>query len=257
MKELTMKKARGLSLVELMVALVLGSIIVAAATQLFLVNQQTNNLQNGLAHVQDQGRFAFSYISRDLMQAGYSDAGTKLVPFAVSATSIPGGEVISNNDTNDGDVLVLQIEGGRNCVGNIITGRGQKEYLLNNERGLLCRTRYFDAADNAWKTDSEVIVDGVEAFEVQYGIDTDSLGDSGYGAADFYATANTVVASDRIVSVRYALLLTSDRVVSRDSSYAPSSIRVLDAVYDSDAIDFTDGKAYRVYTSTVEIRNQI
>ena len=53
----SIKSLQGLSLVELMVALLLGSFVAVAATQLFLINQSTNNLQNGLSSVQDQGRY--------------------------------------------------------------------------------------------------------------------------------------------------------------------------------------------------------
>ena len=244
----------GLSLVELMVALLLGSIIAVAATQLFLVNQRTNNLRNGLAYVQDQGRFAFSYISRDLMQAGFNQSGEPLDPFVFVNTTVPGGEVSGDNSSNGSDVLVMQVEGGRDCLGNVFTG--VKVYSVNDSKGLECKTHAHDAASNTWTVDAEVVVDGVEAFQVLYGIDTDELGDSGYGFADFYASAATIVpTTDRIVTVRYGLLLASDRVVSSETAFAPADVRVLDQNYDQDDISLNDGKAYRVYTSTVGMRN--
>lgn len=255
MRNLAPTKSKGLSLVELMVALLLGSIITVAATQLFLLNQQTNNLQNGLAYVQDQGRFAFSYISRDLMQAGFNHDGDPLNPFVFVNTSVPDGSVSSNNSVNGADVLVLQVSGGIDCLGNEFTG--QKEYQVNTTKGLLCRTRAYDQATDSYIVNSETVVDGVEAFEVLYGVDTDDLGNPGYGSADFFLAADDVTLVDRIVSVRYALLLSSDRVVSSDTAYAPTSIQVLDQEYDQDDIALADGKAYRVYTSTVGIRNQI
>ena len=134
-----------------------------------------------------------------------------------------------------------------------------KENAQTGVTGLLCRIRWQETSTNdegdeetAWKTTSETVVDYVEAFQVLYGVDTDSLGDSGYGAADYYATATDVSpALDRVVSVRYALLLASDRVVSTESAYAPTEIQVLDQVYDSNDINLSDGRAYRVYISTV------
>ncbi len=246
--------AKGLSLVELMVALLLGSIIAAAATQLFLVNSQTNNLRSGLAFVQDQGRFAFSYISRDLMQAGFSDSGALLTPFVFVNTTVPGGEVSGDDSTNNNDVLVMQVDGGRDCIGNIFTG--VKVYEVNADNGLLCKTRAYDEATDTWSVDSEVVVEGVMAFQVLYGIDTDSLGDPGYGAADFYSSASNVVpATDRIVTVRYGLLIASDRSVTSDTAFAPANVRVLDQNYGQADIPLNDGRAYRVYTSTVGMRN--
>lgn len=263
----SIKSLQGLSLVELMVALLLGSFVAVAATQLFLINQSTNNLQNGLSSVQDQGRYAFSYISRDLMQAGYNSEGDSLSPFLFENSSIPGNEISQDEHSARYDRLVLQVNGGTDCVGNEFTGikvYEMKENTQTGVTGLLCRIRWQETSTNdegdeetAWKTTSETVVDYVEAFQVLYGVDTDSLGDSGYGAADYYATATDVSpALDRVVSVRYALLLASDRVVSTESAYAPTEIQVLDQVYDSDDINLSDGRAYRVYISTVGLRNQ-
>ena len=102
-----------------------------------------------------------------------------------------------------------------------------------------------------------MVVDNVMAFQVVYGVDTDELGDSGYGLADYYTNADDIApATDKVVSVRYALLIASDRVVNPDAAtYAPNDIRVLDQTYDSDDLNFADGRAYRVYTSTVGVRN--
>ena len=252
-----LKKVTGVSLVELMVALLLGSLIAVAATQLFLVNQQTNNLQAGLSFVQDQGRYAFNYISKDLMQAGYSDQGNQIAPFVF--TEIVTGWEVSDDDVDPRfDRLVYRVEGGANCSGGSFSGI--KVYEVDGT-GLKCKTRWWNPNLNdgagGYTENSAVVVDNVMAFQVVYGVDTDELGDSGYGLADYYTNADDIApATDKVVSVRYALLIASDRVVNPDAAtYAPNDIRVLDQTYDSDDLNFADGRAYRVYTSTVGVRN--
>ncbi|EPF93069.1 pilus assembly protein PilW [Acinetobacter gyllenbergii] len=61
-----MKKQKGMTLIELMVALVLGLIIVAAGFQTFLAGTINYNLQKTLAELQDNGNFGLNYITKDI-----------------------------------------------------------------------------------------------------------------------------------------------------------------------------------------------
>ena len=86
-------KNEGFTLVELMVAIVLGLLIVAAATQLFITGQVSLNLQKAMADIQDNSNFGISYISSDLRKANYNAEK----PLVTSTTKF-GGIVIA--DTN-------------------------------------------------------------------------------------------------------------------------------------------------------------
>lgn len=239
----------GFSLVELLVALLLGSLISIAATQLFLVNRQADNLQQGLSSVQDQGRFIFDYLSRDLMQAGH-DPDSAVEPFLFDV-----GSTQRSLDDSPSDTLVMRVNGGIDCVGN--PGfNGIKKYHVGGDRNLIC-VEYIDNV-GAWDdVNSESLINNVEAFQVLYGLDYDSLGESGYGQADAYVPASLAVgATQRIVSARFAVLLSSDRVVGFDASLAPAAIQLLDqSIDDADNVNLDDGRMYRVYSSTVALRN--
>ncbi len=63
-------RVRGFSLVELMVALVLGLIIVGGVISIFLSNQQAARANEGLARLQENARVAFELMARDVRQAG-------------------------------------------------------------------------------------------------------------------------------------------------------------------------------------------
>lgn len=65
-------KEKGFSLVELMIALVIGMILIAGVLQTFLGSTVTYSMQSGLSKIQENGRFAMSFLSRDLRQAGYA-----------------------------------------------------------------------------------------------------------------------------------------------------------------------------------------
>ena len=62
--------ARGFSLLELMIALALGLLLSAGILTLFSSTSQTNKLQNGLARLQENGRFAVTRMEGDLRMAG-------------------------------------------------------------------------------------------------------------------------------------------------------------------------------------------
>lgn len=60
----------GLSLIEIMVALVIGLILTAGIIQLFVGSKQTYRFQEALSRVQENGRFAIEALNRDLRMAG-------------------------------------------------------------------------------------------------------------------------------------------------------------------------------------------
>lgn len=68
--EPNVSRARGFSLVELMVALTLGLLITAGLLQLFNSSKVTFQTNDALARVQESGRFATELIKRELRQAG-------------------------------------------------------------------------------------------------------------------------------------------------------------------------------------------
>lgn len=64
---------RGLTLVELLVALALSLLVVAAAVAMFIATRQTYGTVDAAAQLRENGRFASDIISRVAVQAGYTD----------------------------------------------------------------------------------------------------------------------------------------------------------------------------------------
>ena len=61
-----MRRMRGFTLIELMVALVIGLIVTGAALALFLTNRQTYLASENISRVQEHARTAFELMSRNL-----------------------------------------------------------------------------------------------------------------------------------------------------------------------------------------------
>lgn len=67
---------RGLSMIELMVALLLGTILTATVLQMFLGSRTTYAMQSALSTMQENARFAIDLMARDLRIAGYIGCST-------------------------------------------------------------------------------------------------------------------------------------------------------------------------------------
>jgi type IV pilus assembly protein PilW len=64
-----MKKHRGFTLVELMIAMVLGLVIVGSVMAVMLANKRSYRTNEGLSQVQESARTAFELLAHDLRQA--------------------------------------------------------------------------------------------------------------------------------------------------------------------------------------------
>lgn len=82
-------RERGLSIVELMVAMVISLILTAGVIQVFLGSKTTYRVTEGVGRLQEDGRFALEYLSRDIRMAGYSGC-SRYAPLTNTL----------NNDTN-------------------------------------------------------------------------------------------------------------------------------------------------------------
>lgn len=72
-----MKKQRGLSLVELMIAIVLGLILVAGVIELFVNNRQVYRVQDAQSRLQENGRYAMKVLTQSIERAGYLGCATR------------------------------------------------------------------------------------------------------------------------------------------------------------------------------------
>jgi len=67
-------------LVELMVSITIGLIILAAVGQIFISSRSTYVYQEGMARVQESGRFGVEFLSWDIRMAGYTGCLNKSTP---------------------------------------------------------------------------------------------------------------------------------------------------------------------------------
>ncbi|MEJ6591611.1 MAG: prepilin-type N-terminal cleavage/methylation domain-containing protein, partial [SAR86 cluster bacterium] len=68
---MNIENAKGFSLVELMISLVLGTVVMAGVAQLFVANSEAYNLLEGQSRMQESGRISLDFIGRNVRLAGY------------------------------------------------------------------------------------------------------------------------------------------------------------------------------------------
>lgn len=68
----------GLSLVELMIAMMLGLILVGGVIKVYLSSKQSNRLVNGISQVQERGRIATYFINNSARMTGYLGCNSTL-----------------------------------------------------------------------------------------------------------------------------------------------------------------------------------
>ena len=64
-------RQHGLSLIEMMIAMLIGSILMFGVIQVFIASQAASRLSEGVARAQENGRFAIDFLERDIRMAGH------------------------------------------------------------------------------------------------------------------------------------------------------------------------------------------
>ena len=122
----SVRRQHGVTLVELMVALALGLLITVAMLKVYVDASRMYRFNEGLARVQENGRFALEFIRRDARVAGfwgcYSDAP---LTNQISATSdawldVAAGHITGTNDDglNSADSITFRSASGSGTLVN-------------------------------------------------------------------------------------------------------------------------------------------
>jgi type IV pilus assembly protein PilW len=212
-------RERGLTLAEMLVALVIGLVTVLAAGRLLLFAVTAQAAQTELSAIDDSGRYALELIGRAVRQAGFVDPAVLAAPdpgavldAAPAAVAGLDAHTLSRataaldaplpDQVGGSDVLALRFTGAgaapgdgsmASCAGFAVP-RGEDGWSIfyvarNSEGEAELRCKYRGAS--SWSADA--LVSGVDGFQVLYGIDTDTPRD---GVPNRYVNANAIRALD-------------------------------------------------------------
>lgn len=105
-------RQRGLSLIELMIAIVIGSILILAVVQVFSASRTAYQLSQGIARNQESARFSLDFLSRDLRMAGHMGCVNDQSLLSTDASgNLTGGNIrslfLSQDDRNANNVAAI------------------------------------------------------------------------------------------------------------------------------------------------------
>jgi len=170
----------GLSLVEMMVALSIGLLLMVSVGYIISGSLQIFRVQGESARIQESGRFIMDILGRQITQAGYAAISTNYTDtklgFDPSIKPIFGEHGVVATRTgerkNGSDYMVLSFDASTDCQGNAAaSGTVQNEFYLNTSEELVCAS-----GGGA----PEVLANGVEDFQVLYGVDSNGDADGVY-----------------------------------------------------------------------------
>lgn len=81
-----MQKQNGFSLVELMIGITLGLILLTGVMQIFLSSKNVFTSQQALSRIQESGRMAIEFLSRDIRMAGFMGCASRSETIKITNT---------------------------------------------------------------------------------------------------------------------------------------------------------------------------
>jgi type IV pilus assembly protein PilW len=148
---------KGIMLVEMMIAMVLGMILIAGIMSVFLGTKQGYRMGQGMVLMQSTGRATLNYLSRELSMTGFPQSSA-IETFIPTMTADGGG---SNTDQ-----FTVHYRTTANCLGGAtpVYADGvqytKNMYFIQND-ALVCRTL---AEDDS--TLAEAVIDNVVSVRI-------------------------------------------------------------------------------------------
>lgn len=251
--------AKGFTLVEMMVAMVLSLILSLTVIQVFIGTRVSYRYHKNLVTLQNNARFAVDYMSRSIRMTAYQGNSASEWVLGPLVNDIGGvqalvgtdNDAIASNAIKDGtDSITVVYEGNadgyiKDCLGTAIAAGAQatNTFSISTQNELQCST------DNGLT--NTILIDDVESMQLLYGVDT-----SGDQIANQYVTAGNVTDTDEVVSIRIGLLFSS-----KDDGLTPvidqRTYTALDQVVYGPGAYAGDRKFRRYVATTVKLRNRL
>ena len=264
----TRSRERGVTLVELMIAITIGLLITVVVAQLFLGSRQTFATTDDVSRMQDNIRFAQQLLARTVHLAGYKSQANSITTNIFSGANAVLTLTDGGNAASDAITLRFQGSGTQtpvgcnttvpatctgadgyivDCLGNRIDAGVMATNLFNIQVGANGR--------NALFCNNVEVVPNVANMQILYGEDT-----NGHLVADTYISPPGN--ANNVVSVRIALLFETPTATSKATVEAGESYNVwgngaliLSATSNPPAFQ-EDRRIRRLVSTTINLRNR-
>jgi type IV pilus assembly protein PilW len=247
------RQQQGLSLIELMVAMLIGTFLILGITEIFINNQKSYLFQQSQVGNQENGRFALTVLSQELAKAGYRSLPVD--PIAANSGTVAGcnfaagAAVVAVSATS----LCIQYQAANRtdtgCQGTALGNAGLIQTPYGKSNPVIVEKITLDTATNSLvcttAAGAQPLVTGISDIRFDYG-----------SGSDKNVTTYGTNPSMTIGAVRYAALMQSMGGASiRDSSDVPAALTEWNSRYGTSLNDTT--RLYQIVQGTVTLRNQM
>ncbi|NVK21453.1 MAG: PilW family protein [Kangiellaceae bacterium] len=226
-------KSQAFTLVELMVAMVIGLIIIAGIFMVFLSSKQTYRLTSSMTQVHDNGRFAMNYLVKDVQKAGWVDNGIETIDgysLAQPLVNLENNKSITGGQNSD--VFTVRYYGDTDCDGDAATAG-----IVQNTYQLVATGDLPELQCNGVS-----LIKNVESFQVRYGILT--------AQGLEYVDANVISDITMVKTVQIGFTIASD-----ESNVTSDKDISVNKVLNEGPYNFSDGRYRQVFSSTIILNN--
>ena len=231
----------GMTLIEIMIAMLIGAFLIGGVLQIFINTKQTNRMVENLSRVQENGRLALDLLGRDIRMTSFWGCQTR-----------PTGDIAGGNDNavngdnidNGTDNVTLKAAYATMPTGSCGTTVDKTTTYYTDPTSTIIYTINNAVLQKNTNNQTNGLIEGVENMQILYGEDNN---DDGW--ANYYVPAGNVVNWEKVVSIRVSLLIRSleDNLAARPLAYT----------YNGATTTATDRRLRRVFTSTFAIRNRL
>ena len=272
----------GFTLLEILISLTISTVLITGFVQILSTAKQNYRVHSNLSTIMDNGRYGLEFLGREIRRSGF-----KIDPITDADAILFGSwdGFDGSSATEDGDMETAEFIRGEGPSGSKFTDRVVLRYevsTVNDLDGMLCtRDLSFFAGEQNILTlylfvevdadgipvlycqsqreslatndiDSQAktaLLSSVENLRILYGIDTDFD-----NTANQYLPAASVTDWTMVVSAHLSLVLQS-----KEKNLAMTSIDdyIVNGSNTINTLAPNDGRLYRVFESTITLRNQI
>ncbi len=252
MTNVNLHKQFGLSIVELMIALVLSLVVMLITTSIYVSNKQTYRFLDQYSLLQENGRFAIFFLREHILQAGFPRQ-SNVDPFPV----VPG----NNTGTNGSDTITVQFRSAVDCLNDVPAGAlplrlTQNTFQLGDldADGVIELTCNGNGLVGGVDQPAQPLVDGIVNLQAEYGVDTDADGIANTYANSAVVQAGTIGGAgpdwNNVVSMRVAVL------VEGEPNTLDQAQSITYSLLGQPVTPAADRTPRRVFTTTIPLRNR-
>lgn len=204
METQTKLNQKGITLIELLVALIISGIAIAGIYRLFITQTRAYTVQDQVAEVQQNVRSAMEILLRDIRMAGFDDDASPAITIATPvAFPLSDNSITVSYEYYDRNLAQYQ----RHTVTYNLNAANLIRQLTVNDVG----------------QPSETVLENVDSLIFAYGVDQDLVGTPGYGKMDDQNGDNIIDDNDwlsaagagtrKVIAIRVVLTARPDQTV--------------------------------------------